>query len=626
VSLQGPLRTLGRPPTGAEDEQKSIQRCAAAKELTVFSLLKSLGNAFDSGRHKAARLRPRPRLTVEQLEDRVLLNGGPHPPPPQGINPLSSPHIDLLNDHFLLNFAGHHAELTVTSEDLSPGRKTSQIGGVFIDPSTGVTAACGGQLSLTNTTKNGYPVENLVLEGFGSGLFVFFTGTVWGAGSGGNFFGNDQLSGTGSEGLPPYYAVRGPVSGNDYDPIAAKYQSLGGAKGVLGKWVSMEMTTPYGGAIYQKFQNGAIYWSFGTGAHELHGMIWVEWQKTATEFDYNGTAVQKDLGLPTSDEFGVPGVLRENTFENGGTIYWSPNTGAHAVYGPFAAKYNALGGPAVYGLPTSDAAALPLGQLIPDCWVQYFHGGNGGDGAIIRSASTGVHEIHGQILGEWENTASETDFNGTVVQNLLGAPTSDEMDVAGVPGARMNTFQHGTIYWSGSTGAHAVIGPIGGLHDSLGGPTSYLGLPTTNEIAIPNGREQYFQNGKIVWTLQDGAHAYQAVSSIEYDNYNDDKRVWAVNGDSISSTGMLTVYQDGSYHFTGDFRIVGLRGLDYKFEITLVTPSGATYTAWCTGHVGPSAPWNHSDSYWDFTGFFDGLEDNWGDLWGCKGSWHCDAW
>src|SRR5262249_22937201 len=158
-------------------------------------------------------------------------------------------------------------------------------------------------------------------------------------------------------------------------------------------------------------------------------------------------------------------------------------------------------------------------------WVQYFHAGNGGDGAIVRSASAGVHEIHGQILGEWENTASETDFNGTVVQNLLGAPTSDETDVSGVPGARMNTFEHGTIYWSGGTGAHAVIGQIAGLYDSLGGPTSYLGLPTTEELAIPNGREQYFQHGKIVWTVQDGAHDFKAVSQMEFDNYNDPKRV-----------------------------------------------------------------------------------------------------
>jgi hypothetical protein len=187
-----------------------------------------------------------------------------------------------LNDHFLLTIGGHDAELTVTSEDFSTGQ-TSQIGGMFIDPSTGVSAAWGGQLSLTNTMKIGYPVENLVLGGGGS-KSVIFTGTVWGAGSGDNFFGNDQLIGTGSDQsfYSPYPCASGQVLGNDYDSINAKYQSLGGTNGVLGKWVSMEATTPYGGGIYQKFHNGAIYWSVSTGVHYLEGPIWTEYQATAT--------------------------------------------------------------------------------------------------------------------------------------------------------------------------------------------------------------------------------------------------------------------------------------------------------------------------------------------------------
>jgi hypothetical protein len=53
-------------------EQKSNQRCDAAKELTMFSFLKSLGNTFGSGRGKAAGRRRGPRPGVEQLEGRCL--------------------------------------------------------------------------------------------------------------------------------------------------------------------------------------------------------------------------------------------------------------------------------------------------------------------------------------------------------------------------------------------------------------------------------------------------------------------------------------------------------------------------------------------------------------------------
>ena len=90
---------------------------------------------------------------------------------------------------------------------------------------------------------------------------------------------------------------------------------------------------------------------------------------------------------------------------------------------------------------------------------------------------------------------------------MLGLPTSDEMNVPGVAGARMNTFQGGAIYWSPTTGAHVVYGAIFALYKSLGGPTSFLGLPISDELGIPGGRVSDFQNGEIVWTPQGGAYA-----------------------------------------------------------------------------------------------------------------------
>jgi hypothetical protein len=629
VSLQGLLRTLGRPPPGTEDEPKSNQRRAAAKELTVFSFLKSLDNAFGSGLRKAAGRLTKPRPSVEQLEDRVLLNGGPFPPPPQGINPLSSPHIDLLNDHFLLNFAGHDAELTVTSEDLSPGQKTSQIGGVFIDPSTGVTAAWGGQLSLTNTTKNGYPVENLVLEGSGSGLLVFFTGTVWGAGTGGNFFGNDQLSGTGSEGLPPHYAIRGAVSGNDYDPITAKYQSLGGANGVLGKWKSMEMTTPYGGGIYQKFQNGAIYWSVNTGVHYLEGPIWTEYQATANERGYYGKVVQQILGQPTSDETNVPGVsgARMNTFQ-GGTIYWSQPTSAAAVYDAIGAKYKSIGGAAVCGLPLGDEqdyrSANDGGSFTADYRVQSFQ-----NFPIYWSAWTG-HTIYGAIAVEWANSANLTDINGHIVQTDLGQPTSDEMDVPGVSGARESNFQGGTIYWSPNTGAHAVLsGGIGDEYNSQGGPTGWLGLPTSDaqegNANSPGWWYQYFWNGKIISTAKGDVYALHATSELDFDSH----LMSFGGGNPINAWTKLNLYDDGTYEFSGNFHNYG-NWLSYNVEmlITVVSPAGNMWAFDKTGQASANNPWTggQTDVNWDDHGNLVDVQiepknrahDPFADLWGCS--------
>ena len=195
---------------------------------------------------------------------------------------------------------------------------------------------------------------------------------------------------------------------------------------------------------------------------------------------------------------GVPGA-RMNTFQ-GGAIYWSPATRAHVVYGGIGGKCNSLGGPAGYGLPTSDEANVPG---VPGVRVTYFQNGR----AIYWSAATGAHTVYGAIGAEYAATANEGDAYGTVVQRILGAPTSDEMNVPGLPGARMNTFQGGTIYWSPGTGAHVVYGGIGAKYNSLGGPSSFLGLPTTDELGMPGGRVSYFQHGWIAWTPGGGAYA-----------------------------------------------------------------------------------------------------------------------
>jgi uncharacterized protein with LGFP repeats len=295
-----------------------------------------------------------------------------------------------------------------------------------------------------------------------------------------------------------------------YDPIQAEYTSLGGAGGVLGSPASAEMATPYGGGRYERFQNGAIFYSPTTGVHDLYGKVAIEYFATAGETDYYGTPVQKVLGLPTSDEGSVPGIkgaLMVNC--QGGAIYWSGKASdiAHTVYGAIGAKYNSLGGAAVYGLPVeNDEANLPG---VPGVRVSYFQNG----GAIYWSAVTGqAHAVYGAIETEYQTTATERDYYGRDVQALLGAPTSDEINVPGVPGAREVTFNNGAIYWSPSTGAHVMYGAIYDFYiNDLGGPLDHynngnIGLPTQDERAMPGGRITYLQNGDdIIWTPKGGA-------------------------------------------------------------------------------------------------------------------------
>jgi uncharacterized protein with LGFP repeats len=121
--------------------------------------------------------------------------------------------------------------------------------------------------------------------------------------------------------------------------IDEKYRELGGPGGFLGHPVdegagSEEMDTADRRGRVRDFQGGSIYWSPATGAHEVHGAIRVRWAQLGGE---------RGLGFPLTDELGTPdGRGRFNHFEHG-SIYWTPETGAHDVRGPIRDKWEEMG-------------------------------------------------------------------------------------------------------------------------------------------------------------------------------------------------------------------------------------------------------------------------------------------
>ena len=77
---------------------------------------------------------------------------------------------------------------------------------------------------------------------------------------------------------------------------------------------------PDGRGRVRDFDNGSIYWSPETGAHEVHGAIRDKWASLGWE--------RSRLGFPTSDERTPPdGHGRISEFE-GGVIVWTPEGGA----------------------------------------------------------------------------------------------------------------------------------------------------------------------------------------------------------------------------------------------------------------------------------------------------------
>ena len=139
---------------------------------------------------------------------------------------------------------------------------------------------------------------------------------------------------------------------------------------------SQEMAMPDGRGRARDFDHGTIYWTPETGAHEIHGDIRV------------CRARHRWLGYPLTDELGTPdGVGRFNHFEHG-SIYWTPDTGAH--------------------------------------------------------------EVHGAIRDHWESQGWE--------RGPAGYPVTDEFNDLSAPGGRQSHFQRGVIAWDPHRGARFTAG------------------------------------------------------------------------------------------------------------------------------------------------------------------------
>lgn len=155
------------------------------------------------------------------------------------------------------------------------------------------------------------------------------------------------------------------------------------------------------------------------------------------ENQWLGAPVDEGAG---SDEGALPdGRGRVRDFQHG-SIYWTPEHGAHVVLGAIRVKWAQVGGHAGFlGYPVSDEVPCGPGEGR----FNHFEGGS-----IYWRADIGAHEVHGAIRDKWASMGWQ--------DSPLGYPISDER---GNANKRGSTFQHGTITWTPSGGA-VVAGNI----------------------------------------------------------------------------------------------------------------------------------------------------------------------
>jgi S-formylglutathione hydrolase FrmB len=237
----------------------------------------------------------------------------------------------------------------------------------------------------------------------------------------------------------------------------------------LGTCITDEYDAADGGKV-QDFRNGRIYWKKDADkAYATVGRIGAQYSSL------NGP--DSWLGYPTGEEQKVAGGFAQH-FEHG-SIYWSPETGAVPVkkdvmdaWGKHKWESGAFGFPVAAAEQTKNGA------------VQEFS-----NGVAVRDKDGKVHMIEGQI-GKKYLEAGGPDDSG------LGFPKSEEIKVKG---GAFTQFEHGNIYWSGSTGAHII--KEGKIFDAWGEDNyeqGRFGFPAEDQAGIPEGGDVVkFQHGEI---------------------------------------------------------------------------------------------------------------------------------
>ncbi len=111
-------------------------------------------------------------------------------------------------------------------------------------------------------------------------------------------------------------------------------------------------------------------------------------------------------------------------------------------------------------------------------------------GRIFYSTTTGAHELYGPILRKYRRMRGPS--------SVLGLPTSTiRSRGAGIRAS----FQHGVIFSRSDLGTVALSGPIAAAYLAAGGiKKSGLGWPTQDNFDTQDGQRANFEHGYITWS------------------------------------------------------------------------------------------------------------------------------
>lgn len=233
--------------------------------------------------------------------------------------------------------------------------------------------------------------------------------------------------------------------------IREKYLALGAEASILGYPRTDETGTPDGIGRFNHFQAGSIYWTPGTWAHEVHGLIRDRWASLGWERN-------PQLGYPITDELIPDPRIGHRRPE----VHKKPVVGLPSDVVKLPAEAAAAGFPsAVVNLPVA-AVQPPPAPAAPDRVLA------GVESARLAASPLGT--LSGKSIGVTSDSAESRAFSPVVTATLETGPVAALFDqAASTPGERSTNrfgdFESGVLFWNrGATSAFS-LSPIAATSD-----------------------------------------------------------------------------------------------------------------------------------------------------------------
>ena len=230
------------------------------------------------------------------------------------------------------------------------------------------------------------------------------------------------------------WAVRGAIN--------AAWDKLGGSAGALG--VPVEDERYDGDLVSQKFTGGEVTWNYVTNtfttdpAGLADSLAGLEVPADPTTMISLAWRASGGLGGPLGARQGEQSAIGDDGAAQGyagGKIFYSPQTGAHAVTGAILSEYESLGGPTGdLGYPTG----TEVDGGVPNSRMSAFSAPD--KPVIFWTPDTGAVVVRGAINAGWEKLGGAT--------GALGVPTGEQT----VKGDTVTQkFSGGELSWNMAT-------------------------------------------------------------------------------------------------------------------------------------------------------------------------------